>query len=98
MSDTNPEHATSEVGFKKPPKHAQFKPGQSGNPRDHQKPRPETLSEAVAHELHKLHTLKGSGRPSAPQCKRGNGSRLVEDAANEDLQAFVVPDWTPGRA
>ena len=35
-----------EIGYKKPPKHTQFKPGQSGNPKG-RPPKPQTIEEAA---------------------------------------------------
>ncbi len=89
MSTPEPENTNYEVGYKKVPKHAHFKPGQSGNPRGPaKKPVPASLSEAIAHELHKLHTLKGPGRRQRRSAKEVMVRQLVADAANEDLQAF----------
>ena len=45
---------TYAVGYKKPPKHSQFKKGQSGNPRGRAKQRPNIqtlLSEELGHQL-----------------------------------------------
>lgn len=35
-----------EIGYKKPPKHTQFKPGQSGNPKG-RPPKPQTIEDAA---------------------------------------------------
>ena len=91
MSNSTSEKAKYDVGYKKVPRHAQFKPGQSGNPKGRAKKlRPAGLSQAVAQELHKLHTLKKPGRRQRRSAKEVMVRQLVEDAAKGDLQALVV--------
>ena len=39
-----------EIGYKKPPKHTQFKPGQSGNPKGRPQ-KPQTIEDAAIQTL-----------------------------------------------
>ena len=51
------------VGYKKPPKKNQFKPGQSGNPKGHRKaPVPVGLARAMAESLNKSEMVSRGGR------------------------------------
>jgi len=51
------------VGYKKPPVHGQFKPGQSGNPHGRPKKDGPTVSETLRKELSALVTIAESGKP-----------------------------------
>lgn len=54
----------SQVGYGKPPKASQWKPGQSGNPSGKKKaaPKPVLLEQAITNELAKLVTIKSEGK------------------------------------
>lgn len=55
--------ASYEVGYGKPPKHTQFKPNQSGNPKG--RPRqPPVLAEVFARELAKVVTVTLNNKPT----------------------------------
>ena len=51
------------VGYKRPPKRTQFKPGQSGNPTGRRKaPLPVGLAQAMAQNLNKTERIRRNGR------------------------------------
>lgn len=59
--DQPPDPADDKVGYCKPPKHSQFKPGQSGNPRG--RPRKNRSIEAmIKRELDQFVTMTEGGR------------------------------------
>jgi Family of unknown function (DUF5681) len=51
-------------GYKKPPRHSQFKPGQSGNPSGRPKKTGPTVSETLRKELSTLVTVTETGKPA----------------------------------
>lgn len=79
-----------EVGYCRPPKQHQFKPGQSGNPKGRPKePRYSSAEEAlarVAHEKHKVTTSKGTRLVS--DFERGVAA-IVKNVLEKDVQASI---------
>ena len=79
--------AEYEIGFKKPPEHARFKPGQSGNP----KGRPKgtlNLKTDLAEELGAPVTIRESGGARQISMQRAVVKRLLAKAASGDLRAI----------
>ena len=75
-----------EVGNKKPPKHTQFKPGHSGNPKGRPKGS-QNLATLVEKELRKPVTVTSKGKPVKMPKKRVIAIQLVDSAAKGDLKA-----------
>lgn len=50
------------IGYKKPPLHTRFKPGQSGNPNGRPKKKATTLAESIARELNTPITVNEGGK------------------------------------
>jgi hypothetical protein len=76
-----------EVGYGKPPKHTQFKPGQSGNSRG----RPKgalNLATLVEEALAELVTVKEGGRQARISKSRAIATQLVNKAAGADIRAI----------
>lgn len=81
-----------DVGYRKPPKHAQFAPGRSGNPRGRPRGARGLKTDLLA-ALSALHTIQVNGKPV-----RGNRQQLImftlaTRAASGDLkaQALLLP-------
>lgn len=78
-----------EVGDRRPPKHSQFKPGVSGNPRG----RPKgsiNLRTRVTQQLRKVVTVTRNGR-QVKMCKADLiAHQIVDTAAKGDLKAAVL--------
>ena len=78
-----------EVGDRRPPKHSQFKPGVSGNPRG----RPKgsiNLRTRVTQQLRQPVTVTRNGRPV--KMRKGDliALQIVDTAAKGDLKAAVL--------
>lgn len=80
--------AEYEVGYKKPPQHTRFQPGQSGNP----KGRPKgaiSLPEQVRHALGKKVKVTGNGRQGRISVLEAILQRLTELAISKgDMRAI----------
>src|SRR6202040_3662687 len=80
---------TFEVGFGKPPRSTQFKPGQSGNPAG----RPlgaKNFATAIAQELDTRVTVTENGRRKLISMRQVIAKRLVNKAASGDLKAIPL--------
>lgn len=78
-----------EVGYKKPPKHSQFKKGQSGN----QKGRPQgttNLKTDLKEELAEQMTVREAGRPIRISKQRALIKSLVARTLNGDMRCAVI--------
>ncbi|NKB39007.1 MAG: hypothetical protein GKR93_17890 [Gammaproteobacteria bacterium] len=79
-------HDSDEVGYGKPPKHTQFQPGQSGNP----KGRPtgtKNLKTDFEEELSEPLQITEGGRTKTISKQRGIVKRTVTKAVNGDARA-----------
>jgi len=90
MSDDNNDY---EVGYGKPPKHSQFKPGQSGNPRG----RPKNIRNFrtdLLDELQARVTVNEGGRTQTISRQQAMIKRTVEKALQGDLRAIqLLVQW-----
>jgi hypothetical protein len=87
--------STNEVGYKKPPKHAQFQPGKSGNP----KGRPKGAKSPTGHEVFdQLVTVNQNGKPKKIKAIDALLSQLLIDAMKGDPKArkLVLDIWAKG--
>lgn len=78
-----------EVGYSRPPKASQFKKGQSGNPGGRAK-RSNDLLSALLRVLRQTITIEEGGRKRKVSKLQAIVVRLVNRAANGDLQAITV--------
>src|SRR5262245_24250666 len=81
-----------DVGYRKPPKHKQFKPGQCGNPRG--RPKGARNEATILCELldHKKLEVREKGRARAVTVREGILLRVIEDAlkGNTKSAAFIL--------
>ena len=85
----------NEVGYKKPPKHAQFQPGKSGNP----KGRPKRAESPTGHEVFdQLVTVTQKGKKTKIPAIDAILSQVVIDALQGDHKArkLVLDTWAKG--
>ena len=75
-----------EVGYGRPPLHARFKPGQSGNPKGRPRRRPDLLAEIMA-ELMQLVTITANGRRERVTKLRALVRSIYVDALKGDRHA-----------
>ena len=81
--------ARYEVGDKRPPRHSQFKPGQTGNPRGRPKGSV-NLRTRVGKELRKSVTVTSGGRSTRWVKADLVAMQIVDAAAKGDLKAAVL--------
>src|SRR4051794_33689728 len=87
--------STNEVGYKKPPKYANFPPGKSGNPNG----RPKGANSPTGHEVFdQLVTVTQKGKPKKIKAIDAVLSQLVIDAMKGDHRArkLVLDTWLKG--
>lgn len=86
MTDTNKDY---EVGYKKPPKEYQFKPGVSGTP----KGRPKLIQDfksGFQDELEEVITLKEGGNIKTMTKQRALIKRLITNALNRNAASIKL--------
>ncbi len=77
------------VGYGKPPKHTQFKPGQSGNPKG--RPRgTKNLKTDLEEELRELIVVREGGNPKTVSKQRAMVKSLTAKAVHGDARAMVI--------
>jgi replication-associated recombination protein RarA len=74
------------VGYRRPPKHSQFKPGRSGNPRGRPKGA-KNLSTELLEELHERVKVKEGGREKTISKQRAMLKSLMAKAVKGDTRA-----------
>ena len=75
-----------EVGYCKPPKHSQFKTGQSGNPKGRPK-NTKNLKTDLKEEIYEHIQITEGGQPSSVTKQRAILKRTVEKALKGDMRA-----------
>jgi hypothetical protein len=82
---------SAKVGYGKPPREYQFKPGQSGNPKGRPKKKSATtLHAAIADGLQEVVTVKVSGQPRKMTQADLLSKQLLTKAASGDLKAIHI--------
>lgn len=77
------------VGYKKPPRHTRFKPGQSGNPNG--RPRKKaTLAESIERELNTRITVNEGGKQRRITKLDAIAKQQTNKAVNGDLKAAAL--------
>lgn len=76
-----------EIGFKKPPKDWQFKPGQTGNPNGRPKKKPDPVAEVVQSVLDAPMQYREKGRTKTASRREVTLRLLVEKALKGDVGA-----------
>ena len=76
----------NDVGYRRPPKHSQFKPGQSGNPRG-RKPGAKTATQVLAGILGQKVKVTENGKRRSISMLEVATKQLVNKAAGGDNQA-----------
>lgn len=78
-----------EVGYGKPPKHAQFKPGKSGNPKGRPKGA-HNLKTEIREVMHSTVTVTQDGQRKKISTRKAVVLRLTEKALSGNVQATRV--------
>ena len=75
------------VGYKKPPQHTQFKPGQSGNPKGRPKKVPTTSDLFLKESLSRVPIITKDGRRHMISKMQAIAKQFATKAANGDYKA-----------
>lgn len=78
------------VGYKKPPRHTQFQPGQSGNPRGRPRRKATTFAESIERELNTLITATEGGKQRRISKQQAIAKQQTNKAVNGDLKATLL--------
>ena len=91
MKDKKTTATSTEIGYCKPPKDHQFKPGQSGNPAGRPKGKSSSsIREAIAAGLRKTVTVKVGGRPTRMTQADLIATQLLLKASSADIRALQL--------
>jgi Family of unknown function (DUF5681) len=82
--------ADDEVGYGIPPKHSQFKPGFSGNPKGRPKRDPAAVSDVIKTTLNAPVQYREQGRTKTATRTELGLKKLVQNAVNGDLKAAAA--------
>jgi Family of unknown function (DUF5681) len=85
MTDTHKEQEYK-IGYKKPPRHTQFPPGRSGNPKGRPKKVP-TLQELLSDVLNKKHRLTVNGESKKYSNIQIMFMKLAHEASKGNMKA-----------
>ena len=77
------------VGYKKPPRHSQFKPGQSGNPKGRPK-KVDSVADVLRRELSTRIAIVTNGRRLRVPILRAIIKQHLNKAATGDVRAMAV--------
>ena len=89
MSDDKKQDNANKIGYGRPPKHTQFKPGQSGNPRG--RPRKSKQVEAlIQSELNRTLVIKEGGREVRITKREAIVKQLVNSAIKGDTKPLQM--------
>lgn len=90
-SDNNSPNGDYEVGYGKPPKHTQFKPGQSGNPKGRKK-KPKSVQSQMQAAMSRKVTIQEDGKSKRLSMQQLMLRSLSTKAAKGDIRAagFVL--------
>lgn len=78
-----------EVGYKRPPREYQFKPGQSGNPKGRPK-KNNNFAEDVMDEMNEVITIQENGKLKKITKKRALAKRLIADSLSGKVSAIKI--------
>lgn len=78
------------VGYRQPPKHSQFKPGVSGNPKGRPKRKPHAVAEIIKNALGAPIQYREQGRTKTATRTEVGLKRLIDDAMRGDLAAAAT--------
>ena len=87
MSEKGSPDRDYEVGYGKPPKHTQFKPGQSGNPRGRPR-RTKNIERLIQAELDKVITVTEGGRTKHATKRELIVTQLINRAIKGDSKSL----------
>jgi hypothetical protein len=82
--------ADDEIGYGKPPKTTQFKPGVSGNPKGRPKRNPTALSDVIKNTLSAPIQYRDQGRSKTITRTELGLKKLIENAVKGDLGAAAA--------
>jgi hypothetical protein len=82
------EETSYEVGYRRPPKHSQFKKGQSGNPRNRQAKKSPSFADFIDMAFARQVTIREEGKPKNKTLIEVITRKLVDSAAQGNAEAL----------